>query len=358
MNITAAMVKELREMSGAGMMDCKKALTETNGDMDKAMDFLREKGLGAAKKKAGRVAAEGIVMSVGSDDSKKASIVEVNSETDFVAKNDKFKTFVSNVANQILASGVKDLDTFLNSEWSLDNSKTVQEELSSQISVIGENMTIRRFSTLEASENGFVCRYDHFNGKVSVLVHVECDSKETVEKSQELIKNIAMHISAMSPTYLSYKDFDKEWVEKEFLGIKADIEKENEERVRLGKTLKHIPEYGSMLQLSDEVIKAKEEELKAELLAQGKPEKILGNIIPGMIKRFIKDNTLIDQQYALLSQDFVLDAEKTVEEVLAEKSKEISGTIEIKEYVRLEVGEGIEKKEENFAEEVAKQMRM
>lgn len=351
MAISAQDVKKLRELTGAGMLDCKKALEEKNGNIDEAVDYLRQKGLGKAAKKSDRLAGEGLI-ALKMLDNKKAVLVEINSETDFVAKNENFVNLTKKVASHIFDNNVE-FDKI--NETIIDGQK-FEEYLHSQIAVIGENIVVRRGATLEASDNGLVCGYVHFNGRVGAIVHAECDSKETAQKAKDLIQNICMHISAMSPKYLAYTDLDKDWVEKEFLAFKADIEKENEERERMGKNLKNVPEYGSMLQITDDVIKNVENKFRDELLAQGKPEKILPNIIPGMVKRYIKDNTLIDQQYALFSQDFVLDSEKTVEQVIAEKAKEIGGTIEIKKYVRLEVGEGIEKKEEDFAAEVAKQI--
>ena len=198
MAITAAMVKELREMSGAGMMDCKKALTATEGDMEKAMEFLREKGLATAQKKAGRLAAEGIVMLKVSEDGKKAVAVEVNAETDFVAKNEKFQGYVAQVTEQALETTAADIDAFLAEPWKFDTSKTVNEELAGQISVIGENMKIRRFQQVEEA-NGFVASYTHMGGKIGVLVDVETDVVNDAVK--EMAKNVAMQIAALKPQY-------------------------------------------------------------------------------------------------------------------------------------------------------------
>lgn len=211
-NISASMVKELREMTGAGMMDCKKALTNTDGDMDKAVEWLRENGLAKAEKKAGRIAAEGIVKTNISEDGKSAAIVEVNSETDFVAKNEKFQNFVAAVATQVSASDAEDIDAFMAEPWAADTSKTVKEELASQIATIGENMNIRRFAKV-SSENGLVVDYIHAGGKIGVLVAAETDN--TGDEIVECLKNVAMQIAAMSPLYLSTDDVSEDYKEKE-----------------------------------------------------------------------------------------------------------------------------------------------
>ena len=194
--VTAAMVKELREMTGAGMMDCKKALGATDGDMDKAVEFLREKGLAGAEKKAGRIAAEGIVATDMSADEKKAVIVEVNAETDFVAKNAKFQAYVAQVAAQALTTTVADMDAFMEEKWTADNSLTVKEALSSQISIIGENMSIRRFKQV-AEENGFVSSYIHAGGRIGVLLDVQTDVVNDAVK--EMAKNVCMQVAALNP---------------------------------------------------------------------------------------------------------------------------------------------------------------
>ena len=212
MAISASMVKELREMTGAGMMDCKKALTETDGDMDKAVDYLRENGLAKAEKKAGRIAAEGIVKTNISADKKKASIVEVNSETDFVAKNEKFQAFVEAVAAQAINTDAADIEAFLNEAWAADTSKTVNEELASMIATIGENMNIRRFEKVSC-DNGIVVDYIHAGGKIGVLVAAETDS--TSDAVVECLKNVAMQVAAMNPKYLSSADVSDEYKEKE-----------------------------------------------------------------------------------------------------------------------------------------------
>ena len=343
MEITAKLVKDLREATGAGMMECKKALQEVCGDMEKAIEFLREKGLAKAAKKANKVAAEGLITLVLDENNTKAALTEVNSQTDFVAKNENFVALTKKVTEHVFNNEIKNIEE-LNAS-NIDGTN-FEEFLKLQISSIGENIVVRRLAFAKACcENSIVCGYVHFNKKVGVILKANCDSEATKKGAKDLLQNICMHISAMKPQYLSYKDLDADF-----------IEKENEELVRLGKQLKRIPKFASMSQITDEVLRAEEELLKEELKKQGKPEKIWDKILPGQIERFIKDNTLIDQQYALFSQQYVLDDNKTVLEAVNDKAKELGGNIEIVEYTRFEVGEGLEKKEENFAEEVAKQM--
>ena len=223
MAITAAMVKELRETTGAGMMDCKKALTATDGDMDKAVEFLRENGLAKAEKKAGRVAAEGMVATNISADGKVAAIVEVNSETDFVAKNEKFQNYVAQVAAQVATTNAADVEAFLAEPWIEDSSKTVKEHLASMIAVIGENMTIRRFAKVNASE-GAVESYIHAGGKIGVLVEAKTDSNSDAVK--ECLKNVAMQIAALNPKYTSRDEVDQDYIEHEKEILKAQAMKE------------------------------------------------------------------------------------------------------------------------------------
>lgn len=347
MAITAAMVKELRETTGAGMMDCKKALVETDGDMEKAVDYLREKGLGQAAKKADRLAAEGLAGILIEDG--KATLVEINSETDFVAKNDKFITLVDNTVKHIHEEGIK---TAQELENSVINGTKFDEYLKSEIATIGENLVVRRFATVQGEVvNGYV----HSNGRVAVVIAANTGGADKKEVS-ELLRNLSMHAAAMKPSVISYKEFDLDFVEKELIALKGEFEKENEELVRLNKTLHIIPEYASKIQLTEEVMKKAEEDIKAELKAEGKPEKIWANIIPGKLARFEADNTVLDQRLTLLGQFYVMDDKKTIEQVLAETSKKLGGNIEITEYVRFEVGEGLEKKNEDFAAEVAAQM--
>ena len=308
MAITAAMVKELREMSGAGMMDCKKALTATDGDMDKAIEFLREKGLATAQKKAGRIAAEGIVMVKVSEDGKKAVAVEVNAETDFVAKNEKFQTYVAQVADQAMDTTAADVEAFLAEPWKLNTEETVAEELAHQIATIGENMNIRRFQQVK-EENGFIASYTHMGGKIGVLVDVETDVVNDAVK--EMAKNVAMQATALKPLYTNESEVDPAYIEheKEILTAAAKNEK---------------PDAN---------------------------DKIITGMVMGRIKKELKEICLMDQVYVKAE-----DGKQSVAKYVEEVAKANNAKIAIKGFVRFETGEGIEKKEENFAEEVAKQM--
>jgi len=353
MAISAAKVKELREMTGAGMMDCKKALIETEGNMEKAVDLLREKGLGKAAKKADRLASEGLVSVSITSDFKKATLSEINSETDFVAKNENFQKLAQYTTLHIQTNGFKSVDALMDS--TLDG-KNFKEYFNSQIATIGENLVVRRFATIEAGENGIVNGYLHSNGRVGVIIAAKCDSEKTAMASAEFIRNLCMHAAAMKPLYLSYESFDMDFVEKETVAMIAHIEKTNDEYRRLGKPLKKVPKYGSRIQLTDAIMAQAEEDIKAELRAQNKPEKIWDKIIPGQMDRFVADNTQLDQQYTLLGQFYVMDDKKTIAQVVAEKAAELGGSIELVEYVRFELGEGLEKKQEDFAAEVAAQI--
>ena len=312
MAITAAMVKELREISGAGMMDCKKALTATEGDMDKAMEFLREKGLATAQKKASRIAAEGIVMLKVAEDSKKAVAVEVNAETDFVAKNEKFQAYVAQVAEQALETEAADIDAFLAETWKFDTTKTVNEALAGQVAVIGENMKIRRFQKVE-EENGFVASYTHMGGKIGVLVDVVTDVVN--DEIKEMAKNVAMQIAALNPKYTNRSEVSEEYIahEKEIL----------------------------MAQIQNDPKESK------------KPEKVIQGMISGRINKELKEICLLDQVYVKAE-----DGKQSVEKYVAEVAKANGANVTIKGFVRYETGEGIEKKEEDFAAEVAKQAGM
>lgn len=305
--VTAAMVKELREMTGAGMMDCKKALANTDGDMDKAVEFLRENGMAKAAKKAGRIAAEGIVKTV--VEGKKAAIVEVNSETDFVAKNEKFNTYVEAVAKQVLNTTVADVDAFLAEKWSEDESKTVAEELATQVSVIGENLKIRRFETVEEN-NGFVASYIHMGGKIGVLVDVETDVVN--DEIEEMAKNVAMQAAALKPMYTSRDEVDAEYIEKETEILKAAAQNEK-------------PDAN---------------------------EKIIEGMVKGRINKELKEICLLDQVYVKAE-----DGKQSVSAYVASVAKANNANIKIKKFVRYETGEGIEKKEEDFAAEVAAQLK-
>lgn len=352
--ISAQMVKQLREMTGAGMMDCKKALGETDGDMDKAVDVLREKGLGQAAKKSNRLASEGLVEVIVSDDFTKATLIEVNSETDFVAKNEQFQDLVKDAALHVSDNDIQNVEQLLSSNIQNQN---FEEYLKGKIATIGENLVVRRFATLKASENEVVNGYLHTNGRVGVLLKAKCDCANTANGIKDLLRNICMHAAAMKPTNISYKELDRAFIDKETVMLKADIEKENEELRRLGKHEKKIPLYGSALQINDEVLAKAKQDIEAELKAQNKPEKIWDKIVPGQIARFIADNTQLDQQFTLLSQFYVMDDKKTIEQIINEEATKLGGSIELVEYVRYELGEGLEKKEEDFAAEVAAQMK-
>ena len=310
MAVTAGMVKELREMTGAGMMDCKKALAATDGDMDKAVEFLREKGLAGAAKKAGRIAAEGVVVTALTADEKKAVVVEVNAETDFVAKNAKFQAYVAQVAAQALTTTAADMDTFMAEKWAADESLTVKEALSSQISIIGENMNIRRFKQV-VEENGVVVSYIHAGGRIGVLVDVETSVVNDAVK--EMGKNIAMQIAALNPKYTSRDEVSAEFIEHEKGILMAQIQNDPKEA--------------------------------------SKPEKVIQGMIQGRINKEMKEICLLDQTYVKAE-----DGKQSVAQYVAQVAKENGANITVKGFVRFETGEGLEKKEENFAEEVAKQM--
>jgi elongation factor Ts len=343
---TPKLIKELRQRTGAGMLDCKKALNETNGDIEEAVKYLREAGLAKAAKKAGNIAAEGAITIKINDDNTVATMVEINSQTDFVAKNDKFKELSNKVVNHIQECGVNTIEEL--NATTIDGT-TFEEYIKTQIATIGENLVVRKFATIQTN-NGVVNGYVHL-GKVGVLLGATCNDN-VKDKTIDLLKKLAMHAASMKPTVISYTDLDPAFIESENKAIIEEIKKENEELQRLGKPLKNIPEFVSKVQLDDETIEATKAKMKEELLAQGKPEKIIDNIIKGKIARWIEDNTQLDKTHALLSQTYVMDDSKTVEEAI----KEVDDSIQIVEYVRFELGEGIEKKEEDFAAEVAKQM--
>ena len=308
--VTAAMVKELREMTGAGMMDCKKALSATDGDMDKAVEFLREKGLAGAAKKAGRIAAEGIVDTLVSEDGKTAVVVEVNSETDFVAKNEKFRSYVADVAKQALKSESADMEAFMAEKWIADESLTVEQALSSQIAIIGENMKIRRFEKVE-EPNGFVASYIHAGGKIGVLVDVETDVVNDAVK--EMAKNVAMQAAALRPQFTNRSEVSEEYIAHEKSILMAQIQNDPKE--------------------------------------SQKPEKVIQGMIEGRINKELKEICLLDQVYVKAE-----DGKQSVQNYVASVAKAEGAKIAIKKFVRFETGEGLEKKNENFAEEVAKQM--
>jgi len=302
--ITAAMVKELREMTGAGMMDCKKALAATEGDMEKAVEFLREKGLAAAAKKASRIAAEGIVATLVEENN--AVVVEVNSETDFVAKNADFQAYVAEVAKQAIASESADMDAFMAEAWYADTTKTVAEELSSKIAVIGEKLSIRRFEKLSAD---CVVDYIHGGGRIGVLVAAETAVVNDAVK--EALKNVAMQIAALRPAYICREEMSEEFIEKE-----------------------------------KEILFAAAKNEKPDA-----PEKVLMGMVNGRLNKELKEFCLVDQVYVKAE-----DGKQSVGQYLAEVSKAVGTTVKVVKFVRYETGEGLEKKSENFAEEVAKQM--
>ena len=310
-NITAAMVKDLRELTGAGMMDCKKALTATEGDMDKAVEFLREKGLATAQKKAGRVAAEGLCKVVLKDD-RTAAVVEVNSETDFVAKNEVFQSFVAAVADQAVDSSAADMDAFMAEKWNQDNSITVKEALVAQIAKIGENLNIRRFEKVVA-DNGCVVSYTHGGGRIGVIVEAETDVVNDAIK--EAMTNVAMQIAALSPKYVSTDDVSEEYKahEKEIL----------------------------MAQIANDPKMA------------GKPEKVIEGAVVGRLNKELKEVCLLEQPYVKAE-----DGKQTVAQYLAQVAKENGAKLSVKKFVRFETGEGLEKKVDDFAAEVAAQAGM
>lgn len=304
MAITASMVKELREMTGAGMMDCKKALNETNGDMDAAIEFLRKNGQAKAEKKAGRIAAEGIVKAVVKDD-KVAAIVEVNSETDFVAKNEEFQGFVNAVVNQVADSDAADMDTFMAEAWAADTTKTVKDALVEKVAVIGENLNIRRFEKIVT--DGCVVDYIHGGGRIGVLIEAEADVVN--DEIKKCLKNVAMQVAAMSPKYTSRAEVSQEYMDHEKEILLAAAKKENPE----------------------------------------KPENIIEKMIIGRLNKELKEICLLDQAY-------VQDSDLTVAKYVEKVAKENNANVTVKRFVRFETGEGIEKKQEDFAAEVAAQM--
>ena len=348
MAVTAKQVKELRASTDAPMMDCKKALVATDGDIAKATEWLKERGIAKAAKKADRVAAEGLAGIVIADDFSKATVIEINSETDFVAQNEGFQNLVKDSTQEVFANQPADVAAF--------NASAFGETFAEAVRKIGEKIELRRFATLNADSTTALNGYIHSNSRIAVIVTAKCDSEKTAEGMRPFLKQVAMHASAMKPSTLSYKDFDADYVASETVGRIEVIKKENEELVRLKKPLKNVPQYISMCQLTDEVLAQAEADIKATLKEQGKPEKIWDKIVPGSLARFISDNTTLDKEQALLDQNFVLDEKLTVAQAVVKAAKELGGTAEITEFIRFEVGEGIEKKEDDFAAEVAAQM--
>ena len=344
---TPKLIKELRQLTGAGMLDCKKALNECDGDIQKATANLREAGLAKAAKKSGNIAAEGLVSLLISDDNTTATMTEINSQTDFVAKNDDFIALKDEITAHVQVTTSTTTEE-LNA--TTINGTNFEEYLNSRIAIIGENIVARRMATI-STDNGVVNGYVHTNGRVGVILGATCN-EDAKEKTMALLKSLGMHAAAMKPSVISYTDLDPAFVESENKAIIADIQKENIELHRLGKPEKNIPEYVSMSQLNDEVIEEAKAKMKEELIAQGKPEKIIDNILKGKISRWIEDNTQLDATHALLTQKYVMDDSKTVAQAIAD----VDASIQLVDYVKFELGEGIEKKEEDFAAEVAAQM--
>ena len=309
MAITAGMVKELREMTGAGMMDCKKALNETNGNMDEAVEYLRKNGQAKAEKKAGRIAAEGLCKVLVEGD-KTAAVVEVNSETDFVAKNEEFKKFVAAVAKQALATSSTDIDAFLAENWNEDSSKTVKDALVEKVAVIGENLTIRRFEKVVA-ENGCVVSYTHGGGRIGVIV--EAETAVVNETVKEALVNLAMQIAALYPKYISTEEVSEEY-------------KAHEKEILM-------------------------EQIKNDPKMAGKPDKVIEGAVNGRLAKELKEVCLLEQVYVKAE-----DGKQTVKQYINTISKEVGTDITIKKFVRFETGEGLEKKQDDFAAEVAAQL--
>lgn len=303
--ITAQMVKELREKTGAGMMECKKALSEANGDLEKAIEVLRERGLAAATKKAGRTAAEGLVETYVSEDKKSGSIVEVNCETDFVSANDEFATLTKNIAKQASLTDAKDVEAFIEEKYIDNENLTIKEAVTALIAKLGENMAVRRFKKFSI-ENGVVHSYIHGGGRIGVLVEVACEKESEVVS--EVAKDVAMQVAAANPLFLSREDVDNNTLQKE------------------------------------------REIYKVQALNEGKPENIAEKMVEGRIQKYYKENCLVEQIW-------IRNSDYTIKKYLQEKSKEVGAPITVTRFVRYEKGEGIEKKEEDFAEEVRKQMQ-
>ncbi len=310
MAITASMVKELREMTGAGMMDCKKALNETNGDMDAAIEYLRKNGQAKAEKKAGRIAAEGLVMTVVKDD-KAASIVEVNSETDFVAKNEQFQEYVAAVANQALNSDAADMDEFMAETWAEDASMTVKDALVAKIAVIGENLNIRRFEKI--TTDGCVVSYIHGGGRIGILL--EADTDVVNDEIKTCLKNVAMQVAAMSPKYVSRDKIPQEYMD-------------HEKEIQMSVALKENAES-----------------------SKPKPDNIIEKMVIGRLNKEMKEICLLDQAY-------VQDGDLTVAQYVEKVAKANGANVAVKKFIRFETGEGLEKKVDDFAAEVAAQAAM
>ncbi|MCX7884791.1 MAG: translation elongation factor Ts [Caloramator sp.] len=304
MVITAKMVSELRERTGAGMMDCKKALTQADGDIEKAIEILREKGLASAAKKAGRIAAEGLIQTYISEDGKNGTVIEVNCETDFVAKNDDFVNLSKNLAKQVALSKTSNIDELLEEKYIDDNSLAVKDAITALIAKLGENIKLRRFEKFH-TENGALVDYIHGGGRIGIMVQLEGQNKEGL---LEVGKELALQIAAANPLFINKEDVPEEMLSKE------------------------------------------REIYRQQALNEGKPEKIVDKMVEGRIQKYYKDVCLIEQLW-------IRDQDMTIKKYLENKSKELGTEIKVVKFTRFEKGEGIEKKEENFAEEVAKQIK-
>ncbi|MBQ9814666.1 MAG: elongation factor Ts [Lachnospiraceae bacterium] len=359
--VTTAMVKQLRDMTGAGVLACKNALVENNGDIDAAVEALRKKGEATAVKKAGRIAAEGIVMLEVQDD-KKAAIVEVNSETDFVAKNEKFQTFVKDVLDQVLSTEVINNEELFADKWHVDESKTVRDAVVSMVATIGENINIRRFARIES--DGVVVGYVHGGGRIGVLVEAAAENNDNVK---EALKNIAMQVAAMNPQYISDREMSEEEVVK-LREITVDsalntpetlpkpiltslLETAVNEKLLSPEDIEIYGEQKNNLNYIFNFFSGEAKTIVGELAMRKKDEivgnKIFNGLVDGRFNKQLKDICLLDQVYVRAE-----DGKQTVAKYLESVDKNLTVT----RIVRFEVGEGIEKKKENFAEEVAKQM--
>jgi elongation factor Ts len=311
--ITAAEVNKLRKSTGAGMMDCKNALVEANGDFDEAVSILRKKGQKVAAKRADRDTAEGAVIAKVNDDKTVGAIISLNCETDFVAKNDDFVALATKFAT--IALNYDSKEAFFNADF---GGMTVAEKLIEQTGVIGEKLEIAAFEKISGAYVGY---YIHTGNKIAAVTALS----ENKEGADVVAKDISMQAAAMGASTLSYKDLDPAFVASETEARIAVIEKENIELSRLGKTLKHVPTYISRLQLTDDIIAKEEENIKAELKAEGKPEKIWDRILPGKLERFISDNTTLDQELCLLDQNFIKDEKQTVANYVNSKGLTVTG---------------------------------
>ena len=364
MAITAADVKKLREMTGAGMMDCKKALTETDGDFDGAVEFLRKKGLATAEKKAGRIAAEGIVATVVSEDAKTATIIEVNSETDFVAKNEVFQTYVNALATQINNNDYADMAAFMAATSDIDASTTVEEHHKAMVAKIGENLTIRRFEKISGD---VVVSYIHMGGKIGVLVEAECDNAS--DAVEEAMKNVAMQIAAMNPQYVNRNEISEDILakEKEIVVSSALADPASLPKPILNGIIAEAIESNKW---GDEDKAAYEEQKNNKFLfnflsaegiqalrdiadthkAEYLDNKIFAGLVEGRFAKHLKEICLVDQVY-VKAED-----KENVGQYVAKVAKDNGCKFEIKKFIRFETGEGLEKKNEDFAAEVAAQM--